>query len=83
MLPGDIVVADSEGVIVIPLRNLDVALSSVREKAHSETLMPVPGSREEYAAFSRGDLPTTPDLKSSIPLGRRVMVSGRPNGTVL
>jgi regulator of RNase E activity RraA len=51
VLPGDIVVADSEGVIVIPLRNLADALASVREKAGMEDLIPAPNGRENYHAF--------------------------------
>ena len=53
VLPGDIVIADREGAIVIPLRHLDTILARVRETAAREkTHNGVPaGGRKEYDAF--------------------------------
>jgi 4-hydroxy-4-methyl-2-oxoglutarate aldolase len=53
VVPGDIVVADGEGVIVLPLRNLDQVLASVRataerERSHNGVQ---PGNRESYLRF--------------------------------
>ena len=53
VIPGDIVVADGEGVIVVPLRHLDRVLASVRvtaagEKTHHGSS---PGSREDFLKF--------------------------------
>lgn len=54
VLPGDIVIADAEGVIVIPLRHLDKVLKRVRVTAERErthrgvTMM---GGKKEYDAF--------------------------------
>jgi len=53
VLPGDIVVADREGVIVIPLRHLDKILKRVRvtaqrERSHNGVAV---GGRKEYDAF--------------------------------
>ncbi len=54
VLPGDIIVADTEGVIVIPLRNLDETLECVRAKLELEkTIMPTPGGQVEYQRFYR------------------------------
>lgn len=55
VVPGDIVVADGEGVIVLPLRNLDRVLASVRataerERSHNGVQ---PGDREAYLGFYR------------------------------
>jgi len=53
VIPGDIVVADGEGVIVVPLRHLDRVLAAVRVTAagekthHGES----PGGRAEFQAF--------------------------------
>jgi regulator of RNase E activity RraA len=53
VLPGDIVVADSEGVIVIPLRHLDKVLKRVRasaerERSHNGVTV---GGKKEYDEF--------------------------------
>jgi len=53
VIPGDIVVADGEGVIVLPLRNLDGILESVRataerERSHNGVQ---PGDRKAYLDF--------------------------------
>jgi RraA family protein len=51
--PGDILVADREGVVVIPLRRLDDTLESVRKTAEGERTkhgFPAAG-RAEYEAF--------------------------------
>lgn len=51
--PGDIVVADSEGVVVIPLRRLDDTLERVRQTAEGERTkhgFPAAG-RAEYDAY--------------------------------
>ncbi|MDG2003324.1 MAG: hypothetical protein P8J20_08335 [Novosphingobium sp.] len=53
VIPGDIVVADGEGVIVLPLRNLDNHLASVRataerERSHNGVQ---PGDRQKYLDF--------------------------------
>jgi 4-hydroxy-4-methyl-2-oxoglutarate aldolase len=53
VIPGDIVVADGEGVIVVPLRHLARVLASVRvtaagEKTHHGS---APGGRQEFQAF--------------------------------
>jgi regulator of RNase E activity RraA len=53
VLPGDIVVADREGVIVIPLRHLDKILKRVRvtaQRERSHNGLPA-GGRQEYDAF--------------------------------
>jgi regulator of RNase E activity RraA len=53
VLPGDIVIADREGAIVIPLRHLDTILARVRETAAREKAhngVPA-GGRKEYDAF--------------------------------
>jgi regulator of RNase E activity RraA len=52
-VPGDIVVGDGEGVIVIPLRHLDLILERVRawaarERSHHGASA---GGRKEYDAF--------------------------------
>jgi 4-hydroxy-4-methyl-2-oxoglutarate aldolase len=53
VLPGDLVVGDREGVIVIPLRHLDKILRRVRATAERErTHSGVPaGGRKEYDAY--------------------------------
>jgi regulator of RNase E activity RraA len=53
VVPGDIVVADREGVIVLPLRNLDAILKSVRATAERERTHNgiEPGDREAYMRF--------------------------------
>jgi 4-hydroxy-4-methyl-2-oxoglutarate aldolase len=53
VLPGDIVVADREGTVVIPLRHLDKTLKRVRATADRErTHNGVPaGGRKEYEAY--------------------------------
>jgi regulator of RNase E activity RraA len=53
VIPGDIVIGDEEGVIVIPLRHLDVVLERVRawaarERSHHGAAA---GGRAEYDAF--------------------------------
>jgi RraA family protein len=53
VIPGDIVVADAEGVIVVPLRHLERVLAAVRvtavgEKTHHGAS---PGGRKEFQAF--------------------------------
>jgi regulator of RNase E activity RraA len=53
VIPGDIVVADGEGAIVLPLRNLDHVLASVRataerERSHNGVQ---PGDRQAYLDF--------------------------------
>jgi RraA family protein len=53
VIPGDIVVADREGVIVVPLRHLERVLAAVRvtaagEKTHHGAS---PGGRVEFQAF--------------------------------
>ncbi|TAL04281.1 MAG: hypothetical protein EPO08_01870 [Rhodospirillaceae bacterium] len=53
VLPGDIIVGDREGVIVIPLRHLDKILKRVRavaerERTHNGVTI---GGRKEYDAF--------------------------------
>jgi len=53
VIPGDIVVADREGVIVVPLRHLDTVLESVRvtaerERSHHGAAV---GGADDYAAF--------------------------------
>jgi 4-hydroxy-4-methyl-2-oxoglutarate aldolase len=54
VLPGDVIVADNEGIIVLPLRHLDEALANVRAKIELEkTIMPTPAGRAEYAGFYR------------------------------
>jgi regulator of RNase E activity RraA len=53
VIPGDILVADREGVITIPLRHLDRVLGSVRataERERSHNGVPA-GGRKEYLAF--------------------------------
>jgi len=53
VLPGDIVIGDDEGVIVIPLRHFDKVLKRVRttaERERSHNGMPA-GGRVEYEAF--------------------------------
>jgi 4-hydroxy-4-methyl-2-oxoglutarate aldolase len=53
VLPGDIIVGDREGVIVIPLRHLEKVLKRVRVTAERERThngVPV-GGRKEYDAF--------------------------------
>jgi regulator of RNase E activity RraA len=53
VLPGDIVIADREGAIVIPLRHLDTILARVRATAAREKMhngVPA-GGRKEYDAF--------------------------------
>jgi regulator of RNase E activity RraA len=53
VLPGDLIVGDREGVIVIPLRHLDKVLKRVRVTAEREKThngVPV-GGRKEYGAF--------------------------------
>jgi 4-hydroxy-4-methyl-2-oxoglutarate aldolase len=53
VLPGDLVVGDREGVIVIPMRHLDKILRRVRATAERErTHSGVPaGGRKEYDAY--------------------------------
>ena len=53
VIPGDIVVADREGVIVVPLRHLARVLASVRDTAAGEQTHhgSSPGSRPEFQAF--------------------------------
>lgn len=53
VVPGDIVVADGEGVIVLPLRNLDGVLASVRATAEGEQTHHgvQPGDRKAYLDF--------------------------------
>ena len=53
VVPGDIIVGDREGVVVIPLRHLDEVLGRVRATAERErTHNGVPaGGRKEYEAF--------------------------------
>jgi 4-hydroxy-4-methyl-2-oxoglutarate aldolase len=53
VVPGDIVVADAEGVIVLPLRHLDEILErvraiAVRERTHNGVPM---GGKAEYDAY--------------------------------
>jgi regulator of RNase E activity RraA len=53
VIPGDIVVADGEGVIVVPLRHLEPVLAAVRvtaagEKTHHGAS---PGGPKEFQAF--------------------------------
>jgi RraA family protein len=53
VIPGDIVVADREGAIVVPLRHLERVLAAVRttaagEKSHHGAS---PGGRAEFQAF--------------------------------
>jgi len=53
VLPGDIIVGDSEGVIVVPLRHLEKILKRVRvtaerERSHNGVAV---GGRKEYDAF--------------------------------
>ena len=53
VIPGDLVVADGEGVIVVPLRHLDKVLASVRmtaerERSHNGVAA---GGPDEYLAF--------------------------------
>jgi 4-hydroxy-4-methyl-2-oxoglutarate aldolase len=53
VIPGDIVIADAEGVITVPLRHLDKVLDSVRitaarERSHNGVS---PGGREDFLAF--------------------------------
>jgi regulator of RNase E activity RraA len=53
VVPGDIVVADREGVIVVPLRHLERVLGAVRvtaagEKSHHGAS---PGGRSEFQGF--------------------------------
>jgi regulator of RNase E activity RraA len=53
VVPGDIVVADDEGAIVVPLRHLDLVLERVRvtaERERSHNGMPV-GGKDAYDAF--------------------------------
>jgi RraA family protein len=53
VLPGDIIVGDDEGVIVVPLRHLDGILARVRKVAATERSghgMPT-GGRAQYAEF--------------------------------
>jgi RraA family protein len=53
VVPGDIVVADREGVIVVPLRRLDSVLAKVRVTAAGEQTHhgSSPGGRAEFEAF--------------------------------
>jgi regulator of RNase E activity RraA len=53
VIPGDIVVADREGIIVVPLRHLDRVLASVRVTAAGEQTHhgSSPGGRPEFKAF--------------------------------
>ena len=54
VLAGDVIVADDEGIIVLPLRHLDEALNNVRAKLELEkTIMPPPAGRAEYEGFYR------------------------------
>lgn len=53
VIPGDIIVADREGVITVPLRHLDTVLASVRataerERSHNGVS---PGGRDAFLAF--------------------------------
>lgn len=53
VLPGDIVVADQDGAVVIPLRHLDKALKRIRataERERSHNGVPA-GGRAEYDAY--------------------------------
>ena len=53
VIPGDIIVADGAGAIVVPLRHLDGVLAKVRETAARERAQEgfPPGGREAYLAF--------------------------------
>lgn len=53
VVPGDIIVADGEGAIVVPLRHLETVLASVRQTAERERSHNgvQPGGREDYLAF--------------------------------
>jgi 4-hydroxy-4-methyl-2-oxoglutarate aldolase len=64
VLPGDIIVADNEGIIVIPLRNLSGALASVRAKVETDrATMPEPSLRADYLRFyKRGGFEQRDDI---------------------
>jgi regulator of RNase E activity RraA len=64
VLPGDIIVADTEGIIVIPCRNLGEALQSVRAKVVSDgETMPPPVGRAAYLGFyQRGGFAERDDI---------------------
>jgi RraA family protein len=53
VLPGDIIVADDEGVIAVPLRHLDGILARVRKVAETERSGhgTKTGGRDQYADF--------------------------------
>jgi regulator of RNase E activity RraA len=71
VIPGDIVVADSEGVIVIPLRHLDEILGRVRataERERSHNGVPS-GGREAYDAFF--EMSFAPRIAAAPPLGKK------------
>lgn len=66
VVPGDIVVADGEGVIVLPLRNLDGILASVRATAERERSHNgiEPADRDAYLKFfDMGFAPRIAQLK--------------------
>jgi len=70
VLPGDIVVGDREGVIVIPLRHLDEILERVRvtaqrERSHKGGVFA--GGRKEYDAFF--EMSFAPRVAAAPPLG--------------
>jgi regulator of RNase E activity RraA len=48
--PGDVIIADTEGVAVVPHSNLDSALAGLREKVEQEKGLPEP-SQENWPAF--------------------------------
>ena len=69
VLPGDIIVADGEGIIVIPLRHLDNILKRVRVTAERERThngMPA-GGRKEYDAFFERSF--APRVAAAPPIG--------------
>lgn len=67
VVPGDIVVADREGVIVVPLRHLERVLGAVRVTAAGEKTQHgySPGGPQEFKAFfTRSFAPRIAELRS-------------------
>jgi regulator of RNase E activity RraA len=71
--PGDIVVGDQEGLVVIPTRGFDGILERIRETAEGERThhgYPAAGRKEYEAFFSLGFAPRIAALRAGSPAAR-------------